>query len=71
MKRAYSAIDSPTRVNGRVQLTSDHVAEVQAGLAKEREEKREQAKKAAIAEAERRAAMPYFDLASGEPSEDE
>jgi hypothetical protein len=54
----------------RVQLTSDHAAEVQAGLAKEREAKREAAKKSAIAEAERRSAAPYIDALTGEASDE-
>jgi hypothetical protein len=64
------AAPQPTRVEGRVQLGAEDHAAVRAALDKEREEKREAAKKDAIEAATRRAAMPYIDAITGEPSDE-
>jgi hypothetical protein len=67
---AEVAMPTPTRLNGRVQLSSEHAAEVQAAIAKEKQDAREQAKKNAMEAAARRAAMPYHDLVTGEDSDE-
>jgi hypothetical protein len=64
------AAPTPTRVNGRVQLDGSDYATTKKALDDQREAAREQAKKDAIAEAERRAGLKYFDLVTGEASDE-
>ena len=58
---------SPTRVNGRVQLSSEHLAEIQAAIAKEKQDKREAEAKAAADRAAKLAAKYSFSVTVSAP----